>query len=317
MPAEDVHGGDIPFRLRFDREKQAAEDKARTANDLRHPEDAVGDCWARMIHDARKTGEAGDPEDGSSDELHGRSPESDLMAIMGAEFVQCRKPGKRPPSSNPCLFVRVLSCLGRRQERTTVRMMMPTQVPVGLDSHDGLFGRIGGFLGGRLDCPAEAARLVLVDCFENEQNTAELEDRRADKGRDAAAGKDFVRKFGGRVFQRQPDEKGVDDPDSRSDRKDQSHPEENVPVGEGREHAKNPVGDGNRVDCFPGVRLACESRRSLVDGERMAAFPVIPRAPESFNARFLDGFLVQLRMRGQWKMRPCWIAKGQWTRDVG
>ena len=317
MPAKDVNGRDIPFRLRLYRKKQPAEYKARTANDLRDPEHAVGDCLAHMVHDARKAGKACDPEDGSSDELHKRSPESDLVEIMSAQFGQRGKPFEQSLSSNCRLSVRVLSGLGGRQKRVAVCMMMQTRVHVGLDSYDGLFDFIFCFLGGRLDCPAEAARLVFVDCFQNQQDAADFEDGRTDKGRDASAGKDFIRKFGGRVLQRQPDEKGVDNPDDRPDRKYKSHPERNVPVWECREHAKNSFDDSYPVHCFPGVILACDSWRSLVDGERMSSFTIITGSPESFDARLWDGFLVKTWMRRQWKMRPCWIEKGQRTGDVG
>lgn len=95
MPAEEVDGGDIPFRLRLQGEKQPAEDKARTTDYLRDPVDAVGDCLAHVVSDAGKAGEPGYPEDGGPDELHERSPEADLVKIMGAEFGQGGKPFER------------------------------------------------------------------------------------------------------------------------------------------------------------------------------------------------------------------------------
>ena len=58
------------------------------------------------------------------------------------------------------------------------------------------------------DGPAEAARAVLVDGFEHEEEGADFEDCGADEGRDAAADEDLVFEFGRGAHEGEPDEAG-------------------------------------------------------------------------------------------------------------
>ena len=55
--------------MRLEHEEQARNDEARATDDLGHPVDAVEEVLRYPVVDAWEGGEAGDPEDGGTEEL--------------------------------------------------------------------------------------------------------------------------------------------------------------------------------------------------------------------------------------------------------
>lgn len=121
----------------------------------------------------------------------------------------------------------------------------------------GLFGFDFGFVSvsvivfgeGVLEFPTEAAGLVFVDGFDDEEDSADFEEGAADEGGDAACCAGLVGEGGAGVGQGKPVEEAADDEQGAADGEEEGDEEGDAPPGEGGGHAAD-----SSQDCFAGGR---------------------------------------------------------------
>lgn len=101
--------------------------------------------------------------------------------------------------------------------------------------------------------PAETTRFILVAGLKHKEHSANLEQRRADKRRDAAGDARLVFELGRRRHERQPVEETTCDEDEAADGKKDGYEVGDVPVGVLGGHAVEAVEQG-----FGGGRVVCQ-----------------------------------------------------------
>lgn len=182
MPTQDVRSGDIPLLLGLNGEEEAlrmralAEDvslgsvdnilldgiptnhEETAADDLRHPENSIGQALAHMIDDTGQTRKAGDPEDGGPDQLGHGGEKSQFTHVVRPQLVPGWQPGEGAPAGGDGL-------LTAAQEGPPVHMVVLTGVVIGLQDIQELVGLVAEHA---LQGPAKAARGIFIDSFEHQ-----------------------------------------------------------------------------------------------------------------------------------------------------
>ena len=110
--------------------------------------------------------------------------------------------------------------------------------------------------------------MVLVDSFDDQEDSADFEESAAYESGDAAGGAGFVGEVRTGVGDGQPVKEAAHDEDCTADGEEEGHEEADVPPGEGGEHASDALqyrlwGVGRRW----GVRSSC-----IWDDQRMSAW---------------------------------------------
>ncbi len=168
-----------PPTLCLKHEQGTGDDEAGATDDLGSPVGSVERRSGReVLEDGRKGGDAGNPEDGRTEELGRAGDEAELVKVMVAQVAPGRKP--RPTVVLGPVVRAVLVLLLRKLLRRSLAALLalPHQVQPVLvvvfatswargDPQPRTFVRAIRAQD-LLDCPTEAACAVLVDGFEHE-----------------------------------------------------------------------------------------------------------------------------------------------------